>query len=123
MRFSSLKVKDFLQSARYLKYYDLDHVIKYCAVSIEEDACCGRCGTIDHKKRYGKSKKQICISYSKKKLKCTKQEDCLFYKIVYQRLQKNIDYGDLIRSRLYSNNPDQCRKNSNSGIRTKRILR
>jgi len=31
---------------RDLKYYDLGHVIKYCAVSIEEDACCGRCGTM-----------------------------------------------------------------------------
>jgi len=39
------------------------------------EECYGKCGAADHKKSY-KTKKEICFLYSRRKLKCTKREDC-----------------------------------------------
>jgi hypothetical protein len=46
----------------------------------------------DHKKPDCKSEKEVCISCSRRKLKCSKVD--LSYKTFYQRLQENINYGD-----------------------------
>ncbi|KAH0944561.1 hypothetical protein HN011_011577 [Eciton burchellii] len=91
MGFSSLKVRDFLQVARCLKYHDLGHVAKHC--SAEER--CGRCGATDHKKSDCKSKNQVCIPCSNRKLKCyAKRKDCPSYRTLFQRQQENTDHGD-----------------------------
>jgi len=63
------------------------HMAKHC--SNEE-----RYGATDHKNIDCNLEKQICMLCSKRKLKCTKQEDCPSHKTFYQRLQENIDYGD-----------------------------
>jgi hypothetical protein len=91
MGFSSLKVRDFLQVARCLKCHDLGHVAKHCS----GQKCCRRCDATDHKKPDCKSKNQVCIPCSKRKLKCnTKREDCPSYRTLYQRQWENTDYGD-----------------------------
>jgi len=37
MGFSSFKVKDFLQLAKYLKSYDLEYVAKHCSKIVVKD--------------------------------------------------------------------------------------
>jgi len=73
---------------KYLKCHDLSHAATY-----NEE--CGRCDATSYKKPDCKLEKQIYILCSRRKLKgFTKREDCPSYKILYQRLKENIDYGE-----------------------------
>ncbi|KAH0950375.1 hypothetical protein HN011_009113 [Eciton burchellii] len=89
MGFSSLKVR-LPASCKVSEMPHLRYVAKHC---FDEERC-GRCGASDHIKTDCKSENQVCISCSKRKLKCnTKREDCP-YRTLYQRQQENIDYGN-----------------------------